>query len=309
MLYPAELRNRPLRVISFKIGCKVSVFFANHKILDGKSYVSAVIEGVVAWRETLCGLEFADVQRIVALLLCQALLALGEGGTEEGITVAGQHNLPGAEVEGDGDDLALRDGETIDDGIGDILILHLLKHLGDDGLAGCVMGKDVLSGLSCGQQFADLPGSHFGKDLFVGFGILVELATDEALAVAHEPNLTAQAAVDDSRGSHAFLGVLLQARHDVGLTGAPEGDIVLADSGRHAETELMAGGVGGHLADVLGDGPHGIAPVAHAGVMPVAGLGCGAVDDSDEVTCDDDSVLAFPDGALRSEALLYDLHA
>ena len=131
-------------------GCKGSYFFANCKILHLKSYIGAVIEGVVAWCEAFRGLEFTDVQRVVELLLCQTLFALGEGWTEEGVAVAGQHDLPGAEVEGDDDDLGLRDGETVDDGIGLVLVLHLLEHLWDDGLASHVMGENFFGGLPCG---------------------------------------------------------------------------------------------------------------------------------------------------------------
>ena len=47
-----------------KIGCKGSDIFGNRQILYGKSYISAVIEAVVSWCETLCGFETADVQRV-----------------------------------------------------------------------------------------------------------------------------------------------------------------------------------------------------------------------------------------------------
>ena len=53
-------------------GCKGRHFFANCKILDGKSDITAVIERVEAWCEALCGLEVADVERIVAALFVEA---------------------------------------------------------------------------------------------------------------------------------------------------------------------------------------------------------------------------------------------
>ena len=126
--YGTDLLLPNMWAIPFKIGCKGSHFFANCKILHLKSYISAVVEGVVARDEAFRGPEFSDVERVVVLLLLQTLFALGECGAEKGVAVAGQHNLPWAEVEGDGDNLALGDGEAVDDGIGDVLIVHLLEH-------------------------------------------------------------------------------------------------------------------------------------------------------------------------------------
>lgn len=301
-----------MRFISKSVA-KLGIFLQTAKFSGSylyiESYIRAVIEGVVAWCEALCGPEFTDVQRVVTFLLLQTLLALGEGMTEKWIAVAGQHNLPRAEVEGDGDNLALGDGEAIDDGIGDVLIVHLLEHLRDNRLPGYVVGQDIVGTLTFGEELAHFLGPSVGQHLFIGLGIVVKFTPHQTLAIAHEPDFAAQATVDDCRGCHALLGVLLQADHYIGLMASPEGDVMSADRGSHADTELMTGGVGRHLADMAGDGQHGIAPVAHAGVMSAAGLRCGAVDDCDEIICDNDSVLAFPGGILWCEALLDDLHA
>ena len=50
-------------------GCKGRNFWGNNKILNGKSYICAVIEAVIAWREAFCGLEVANIERVVAALL------------------------------------------------------------------------------------------------------------------------------------------------------------------------------------------------------------------------------------------------
>ena len=49
-------------------GCKGRHFFGNTQILDRKSYICAVIEAVIAWREAFCGLEVANIKRVVAAL-------------------------------------------------------------------------------------------------------------------------------------------------------------------------------------------------------------------------------------------------
>ena len=52
-------------------GCKGRHFFANCKILFGKSDMTAVIERVEARCEAFCGLELADIERIVATLFVE----------------------------------------------------------------------------------------------------------------------------------------------------------------------------------------------------------------------------------------------
>ena len=84
--------------------------------------------------------------------------------------------------------------------------------------------------------------------------------------------------------------------------------VVAEDAGRDALAEVVAAGLGRHLADIAADERHGIAPVAHPRAMAAGGLRRAAVDDGDEVICDDDSVLAFLLGILRNDALLEDCH-
>ena len=60
LLYPAELRNRPFAVC----GCKGSDNFLNIQILDGKSYISAVIEAIAAKGKAFCGQEAVDIKRV-----------------------------------------------------------------------------------------------------------------------------------------------------------------------------------------------------------------------------------------------------
>ena len=83
-------------------GCKGRHFFANCKILDRKSDITAVIERVKTLREAFCGLEVANVKGIITALFVEAGFGLCEGGIEEGITVGGKDDLPRTEVEGDG---------------------------------------------------------------------------------------------------------------------------------------------------------------------------------------------------------------
>ena len=70
----------------------------------------------------------------------------------------------------------------------------------------------------------------------------------------------------------------------------------------------MTGSFGGHLTDDLTDDGHRITAVGHTGAPLARGLRGGAVDDGDEVICDDDSVLAFLLRILRYETLFDDFH-
>ena len=89
----------------------------------------------------------------------------------------------------------------------------------------------------------------------------------------------------------------------------PGGGVDGADGASGSDAELMTGGLGGHLADDAADDGHRITAVGHAGAPLARGLRGGAIDDGDEVICDDDSVLAFLRGILWCEALLDDFHA
>ena len=66
--------------------------------------------------------------------------------------------------------------------------------------------------------------------------------------------------------------------------------------------------VGRHLADKARDDLHGIAAIAHQEGVTVGGFRGRTVDDGNEVTCDDEAVLAFLLGVLCDQALLDDIH-
>lgn len=131
------------------------------------------------------------------MLLTEAQFAVFERGQEEGIAVGGKHDFIRLEAEGDDGHFCLGDGETVDNGIGDILIMHDLEHVGNHGLAGRVGGLQQGCGLhACGEQFDDARSPHLSKFLFVGLGIVEILAVDQTMAVAYEPYFASQTAVD-----------------------------------------------------------------------------------------------------------------
>ena len=138
--------------------------------------------------------------------------------------------------------------------------------------------------------------------MFIGLGIVVVVATDETMAVAYEPYLTAHAAIDNGRGRKAFFRMCGHA--DLGEAQP----VMTADGFRNTFAELLAADVGRHVTDIAADEQHGIAPVAPPREVAAGSLRSRAVDDGDEVICDDDSVLAFLRGALRNDAFLYDIH-
>jgi len=70
----------------------------------------------------------------------------------------------------------------------------------------------------------------------------------------------------------------------------------------------MAGRVGWHLADVLGDKFHGISAITVESAILMTAFRSRTVDDGNEVICDDDSVLAFSGWTLRYECLFDDVH-
>ena len=291
-------------LISQDIGCKVREFFGNSQISDGKSYIRAVIEGIIALYEGLCGLEFTNVQRVVATLFIEECLGLCKGRSQMRITVAGQHNLPGSEVEGDDGHLILWDGEPVDNGIGLVLVTHHLEHRGDHHLARWVVGlEERLLGHALCQEFAHLLGAHLGQGLLVGLGIIHIFATNQSVAIAHEPYLPSQTTIEDDGGAEALLRML--GHPTDGETPA----VVATDHLRGIKTELTTRSVGRHLTDIAADEQHGITPVAHEGTMVAWRLRCGAVDHGDKVICDDDSVLAFLRGTLRNDALLDYFHS
>ena len=152
------------------------------------------------------------------------------------------------------------------------------------------------------EEFAHLLGAHLGQGLLVGLGIIHVFAANQAVAIAHEPNLPAQTTVKDDGGTEALFWVLLHT------TDGEAPAIVATDDFRGIQAELTARDVGRHLTDITTDEQHGITPIARQRTMAARRLRCRAVDDSDEVICDDDSVLAFLLGTLRNDALLDYFH-
>ena len=99
------------------------------------------------------------------------------------------------------------DGETVDNSIGLVLLLHLVEHLRDDGSTGLIVSKNLFGCLSFGQQLLNFGCSHLCQFLFIGFGIIAKLTTNKTLTVAHKPYLTAAVGIDDGRGAEAFFWV------------------------------------------------------------------------------------------------------
>ena len=288
-----------------QIGCKGRHFFADRQILYLKSYVGTVVERLIALHAALGGLKGTDVQRIVGELPGEGCLRGLEGGAEEGVAVGSQDDLLGLEVEGEDADMLLGDGCAVDDGVLDILLLvHDAYHVGDDGLAGGVVGEE---GFGVGAA-ADDVGTAGCEDGFVGLGVVEELAVDHAEAVANHPYLAAQAAEDDGGGGQPVGG-----RGDVRLAVLPEAGeevaaVCLGHGGGEAGAAAVAGDVGRHGGDVPGYEAHGMAAVAVGAAVAAGALRRGAVDDGDEVICCDDAVLAFPVGVFRDDGLFDDLH-
>ena len=83
---------------------------------------------------------------------------------------------------------------------------------------------------------------------------------------------------------------------------------MLIDSAGDTQTELMTGRVSRHLTNIARNDLHSIATITHQKGVTMGSLRGGSVDHSDEVTCDDETVLAFLLGVLRYEALLDNLH-
>ena len=88
----------------------------------------------------------------------------------------------------------------------------------------------------------------------------------------------------------------------------PDGHIGFLYGAGGTKAELMAVVTGRHVADIGGDNTHGALTVAHQEMEAAGGLRGGAVDDGNEVICDDEAVLASLFGVLRDQTLLDDLH-
>ncbi len=242
-----------------------------------------------------------DIQRVCVALVAESLLALGECVTKKGIAVGGEHDGPRTEVEGDDADMLAGDMETVDNTIGYILLAHSVYHMGDDDLTGDIVALQLPDGGACGEQTADLVGTLGGKSGFVGLRVVVVVVADETMTVAYHPHLTTDATEDDGRAGETVLGMVGQALEHRLL-------IMTTDIGGDTGEELLTGGGLRHAPDISLSELHSITAVRAQDAMTVVGLRSAAVDDSNEVRGDDDSVLAFLFGILGDEILFDDFH-
>ena len=83
---------------------------------------------------------------------------------------------------------------------------------------------------------------------------------------------------------------------------------MLANIGRHSAHKLLRRDGLGHMLNVTAHQLHGIASVGAEDTVAILALRRATVNDSNEVICDDDAVLAFLLGVLRDEALFDDFH-
>lgn len=139
------------------------------------------------------------------------------------------------------------------------------------------------------------------------FRIVIVVVANEALAVANHPDFPVQSAIDNGRSSEPLfrmLGQMLQpAMHPTAYSG-----VTLAYVLGNPEAELMTCKRLRCLAQIAGNEFHGVAAIASTQTKAPVGLACRAVDDSDEVISDDDSVFAFLLCVLRDYVLFYDRH-
>ena len=84
--------------------------------------------------------------------------------------------------------------------------------------------------------------------------------------------------------------------------------VMFSDSTGGTNTELMTGDVGWHFADIVCNDLHGKAAIAHHKRVTAGGFRGGTVYNSDEITCDNETVLAFLLGGLCDLVLLDDCH-
>ncbi len=62
----------------------------------------------------------------------KALFRLLQGGAEKGVAVAGKDDFPGSEVQGHLAYMLLGDGESVNNGVVDVLAAHGFLHVGND---------------------------------------------------------------------------------------------------------------------------------------------------------------------------------
>ena len=84
--------------------------------------------------------------------------------------------------------------------------------------------------------------------------------------------------------------------------------VVLTDDCCHTTHELLAGCRFRHPTNIARHEQHSITPIAVQPTMTVVALRRAAINDSYEIICDDDAVLAFLLGVLGDDALFYNLH-
>ena len=80
-----------------------------------------------------------DIQRVVFALLTETAFTFFKGRTEKRVSVGSQDDFPGLEVKCDDGHELLRYWESVNNGIGDVLILHDFKHRGNHHLSGRVV--------------------------------------------------------------------------------------------------------------------------------------------------------------------------
>ena len=105
-----------------------------------KANVGAVVEGAVTGVKAFSSQKFLIAERVAETKMVDVSLALSQRRTEAGIAVAGQHDFPRLEVEGDGADVGKGDWEPVDDGVVYVLTMHRLNHSWNNGGTGCVVG-------------------------------------------------------------------------------------------------------------------------------------------------------------------------
>ena len=89
--------------------------------------------------ECFCRLEFTNVQRVFFALLAKHFFTLLQRRAKYRIAIACQNDFPRAEVEGNDANMQSVNGETINNALGDILLLHGLQHPWNDSRTGNVV--------------------------------------------------------------------------------------------------------------------------------------------------------------------------
>lgn len=94
----------------------------------------------------------------------------------------------------------------------------------------------------------------------------------------------------------------------LGQTGEHLLLVMFSHAGRYTTQKSLARGVLGHAADVTANQLHRIAAITAKQAVAILRLAGRAVDDGNEVICDDDAVFAFRLWILRDEVLFDYLH-